>query len=135
MAGLGDKIADKAVDYGMGALIWISGTFVPGLFASPRFQDPFYHAGWLQENKAWIIFFLALWVISFCAVLRLWGLVIFTAIAVLSGLIFGLLYSGSSFMSNGQQLAIWVVHGIAYSTFPGMVAGWVVMALKWTGVL
>lgn len=135
MAGLGDKIADKALDYGIGAAIWFGGTVIPGLLGTPRFQDPFYHAGWIQENNAWLILFFILWIVSLCAVLRMLGLAVVTVVAVASAIIFGVFYGGSSSLSEGMQVALWVDHGVAYSVIPGAVAGWVVMALKWTGVL
>jgi hypothetical protein len=135
VVGLGDKIADKLVDSLWGGALWIVGSLIPGLLYSQKYPDPFYHAGWLHENRAWLPFFLLVWFFSLCAVFRVWGLVAVGVILAICVVIFGLYYSGSSALSDNLQLALWVVHGVAYSMFPGALAGGVLLVLKWMGKL
>ncbi|TBD80711.1 hypothetical protein [Rhizobium ruizarguesonis] len=135
MTGLGDKIADKAIDYAVGAGIWIVGSVLPGLLGSQQLQDPFYHEGWLQDNKAWVPLFVIIWFLSLCAVLRVAGLVLVTLVVLVSASVFAIYYAGSSGLSDNQQLALWVVHAILYSAIPGAAAGWIITALKWAGAL
>ncbi|MGO7891816.1 hypothetical protein [Rhizobium leguminosarum] len=135
MAGLGNKIADKALDYVVGGLTWAVVTLIPGLLGTQTLHDPFYHAGWLQENRAWIVPFAIILIVSTCLALRVWGLVFVTVVALLAATSFAFVYSGSSALSEGGQLALWIDHGLAYSLFPAMLAGWTIVALKWTGIL
>ncbi|MBX4913672.1 MULTISPECIES: hypothetical protein [Rhizobium] len=135
MAGLGDKIADKALDYVVGGVTWAVVTLIPGLLGTQTLRDPFYHAGWLQENRAWIMPFAIVLLVSTCLALRVWGLIFVTIVAFVAASSFAYFYSGSSVLSDSTQLALWVAHAVVYSLFPAMLAGWTIMALKWTGVL
>jgi ABC-type thiamin/hydroxymethylpyrimidine transport system permease subunit len=135
MAALGDKIADKALDYLIAGAVWIAGTLLPGIVGAHVIEDPFYHDGWLQENRAWIILFFITWLVSTSLALRLGGLLVVTLLGVVSAIVFAVFYGGSTAMSDGWQVALWVNHGVAYSLLPAIVTGWVVLALKWTGVL
>lgn len=130
MSLLRDKIAEKTLDYIVGGVSWIFVSLMPIQLSNGLLNDPFYHAGWFEENKAWILLFGALWLISLCSIFRVWGLVLITLIAMSSSLFFAFYYRESVFMDESWQLLVWIVHGVSFSTLPGMIAGWLILALK-----
>ena len=135
MASLGDKVVEKAIDliiYSFsGLVLFIS----DGLIGFGVIKDPFYHQGWLEENRAWIILFIVIIVLSFAAGFWMRTLLTLSGVIVICACIFGYFYGDSTSLAQQWQISLWVLHGIIFSMMPGFLSGWIIIVLKRLGVL
>ncbi|RWN51508.1 hypothetical protein [Mesorhizobium sp.] len=135
MQSLGAKLVDKIADlilFGVIGLLTLLGNTLLGL---QIFPDPFYHNGWIDGYRSWMLLFFMTFVISIAAGLWFRTLIILSVILVAGAVIFALCYGNSTSLPQSQQVAIWVLHWILYSLLPGFIAGWAVVVLKGLGIL
>jgi hypothetical protein len=130
MPSLGAKLIDKIADtivFGIIGLVTFAGN---GALGVQVFPDPFYHNGWIDGHRSWMLLFFMTFVISIAAGLWLRTLIILSMVLVAGAIVFALFYGDSTSLPQSQQVAIWVVHWILYSMLPGFIAGWAVVVLK-----
>lgn len=135
MPSLGAKLVDKIADlvvFGVIGLLTLVGN---GLLGLQVFPDPFYHNGWIDGHRAWMLLFFVTFVISIAAGLWFRPLVTLSILLAAGAIVFALLYGDSTSLPQTQQVAIWVLHWILYSMLPGFVAGWAVVVLKGLRIL
>ncbi|NGO51090.1 hypothetical protein [Allomesorhizobium camelthorni] len=135
MSSLGAKLVDKIADlvvFGVTGLLILAGN---GLLGLQVFPDPFYHNGWIDGHRSWMLLFFVIFVISIAAGLWFRTLAILSVVLIAGAIVFAMLYGDSTSLPQSQQVAIWILHWILYSMLPGFIAGWAVVVLKSLGIL
>lgn len=135
MPSLGAKLVDKIADLIIFGAISLLTLAANGLLGLQIFPDPFYHNGWIDGYRAWMLLFFMTFVISIAASLWFRALIILSILLAAGAFVFAIFYGDSTSLPQTQQVAIWVLHWMLYSMLPGFIAGWAVVVLKGLGIL
>lgn len=121
-----EKLVDKIAEYTVILFIGLFGF----LFNGYIFDDPFYHKGWMQENKAWFLLFVVLLILGIMIAGHRYGAIILMFIAVVMAIFFGLSYKNSDYDTKNWRTAIWISHWIAFVALVPVVGKIVVDVLR-----
>ncbi|MEX2449924.1 MAG: hypothetical protein WD407_03635 [Rhodospirillales bacterium] len=121
-----ETLANK-ISYGFFAVV---GILYGGGISFEAFPDPFYHSGWIKENYAWFFLFVPVSIITVIICFWFGGLIIITIIFFLSAIGFAILYKIIADDNSFWLLITWILHGLLFSIFPGMISGWLILGWR-----
>ncbi|MDP1602961.1 MAG: hypothetical protein Q8M03_06810 [Legionella sp.] len=115
------KFVSEKWAYGAGATLAIAVNYLADAEGLPR-SLRFYHQGWLENNKSWIIFLVLLGVVSFALCLRRGFAIIITVLCVVLAIFFGISYESPQYVVGDWPFVVWLSYRSLLALMLGVVA-------------
>lgn len=115
------KFASEKWAYVAGATLMVGANFLADGDGLPRYLK-FYHQGWLESNKSWIILLIMLGVGSFALCLNRIGAVAVGLLCIGLAIFFGFAYNSLHYGESYWPLVVWLAYRGLLALLVGVVA-------------